>query len=36
MRVNLKKKQVEKTVIKAPALVVVTEFHTPKTKIKQL
>ena len=36
MRVNLKEKQVRRTVFNAPALVVVTEFSIPKTKITQL
>jgi len=33
MRINLKKKQVERTVIDAPAFIIVTEFGIPKTKI---
>ena len=35
MRLNLKKKQVGKTVINAPAFIVVTEFGNPKTKISK-
>ena len=33
MRVNLKRKQVERTIIDASAFVIVTEFGNPKTKI---
>ena len=33
MRLNLKKKQVEKTVINSPAMIIVTEFGRPKSKI---
>jgi len=36
MRVNLKKKQVKRTVIDAPSFIVVTAFNLPKTKIVKL
>lgn len=33
MRINLKKKQVKRTVLDAPAIIIITEFGNPKTKI---
>lgn len=33
MRINVKKKQVKRTVVNAPAFIIVTEFGSPKTKI---